>query len=213
MRDGIPGQLESLYWQAKRGAETRSKELCEAARGYATTFMKAEQIDLNAAAARYHNAELRVELSRMRMNHAKGFSGISEGVALMTGMRCWLELHISDDPAFTRKFGKRMKRAGGRYSSVRGSSSRRYIDAPMGWAGHLLADEIAAVFRPETVILRWCRTSLRRKDLVFDRRRNSVDDICAQPSLAVRRTLSGFAAKGAPVPIPCMLEPAKESAA
>jgi hypothetical protein len=50
-----------------------------------------------------------------------------------------VELHIAPDPAFTRKFGQRVKQAGGRYSAVRGTDTR-YVFLPLSEAK--LIDEI-----------------------------------------------------------------------
>jgi len=42
-----------------------------------------------------------------------------------------IELHLSGNPEFTRKYGQKVKAAGGRYSECRGDSSIRFVHLPL----------------------------------------------------------------------------------
>ena len=74
-------------------------------------------------------------------------------------------MHLSSSPAFTRRFGKKVKALGGRYSHCRGDCSKRFVTLPTTPEGALLADEIVRVHpsfsrsrgrRGTTVIARRC---------------------------------------------------------
>lgn len=77
-----------------------------------------------------------------------------------------VEMHLPSDSSFTRKFGKRVKDIGGKYSECRGSRYNRFVDIPLRWAvgegsfseafqeGVRLADEIAQTFHPRCLIIR-----------------------------------------------------------
>ena len=72
------------------------------------------------------------------------------------------EIHLGSDEAFVKRFGRRVKAAGGNYSACRGHSSDRYVHLPV--TARVLANEIieAGVFErwdtkakvPVTVIMR-----------------------------------------------------------
>jgi hypothetical protein len=64
------------------------------------------------------------------------------------------ELHVSNDPAFTRKFGKAVKAVGGDYSACRGYSSRRFVTVPCKAENFELVDRIADTFHAKTIIVR-----------------------------------------------------------
>lgn len=75
-------------------------------------------------------------------------SGISTptGPEPMKPLFTAIELHLSaHDTSWTRKFGLRVKRAGGEYSDIRGSKSNRYVTIPIHAleAEELIADIIA----------------------------------------------------------------------
>ena len=57
-----------------------------------------------------------------------------------------VELHLSGDPAFTKKYGKAVKALGGRYSECRGHSNTRFVDIPWTDEGRSLADKLIADF-------------------------------------------------------------------
>ena len=42
-----------------------------------------------------------------------------------------LELHLDGSPTFTRRFGKKVQAAGGRYSHARGDQTTRYVHVPV----------------------------------------------------------------------------------
>lgn len=67
------------------------------------------------------------------------------------------ELHIGSNPKFTARFGRKVKKLGGKYSACRGHSSTRFVTIPNTPDGCALADQILAVqegTKPRTVITR-----------------------------------------------------------
>ncbi len=68
-----------------------------------------------------------------------------------------VELHLSSDPHFAKKYGKAVKALGGRYSECRGHSNARYVTLPLTCEGRSLANKLVAEFgrgRRTTVIAR-----------------------------------------------------------
>lgn len=55
-----------------------------------------------------------------------------------------VEAHLSGNPEFTRRFGQRVRNAGGKYNECRGHSETRYVTLPM--AARDLMDEICATY-------------------------------------------------------------------
>ena len=63
-------------------------------------------------------------------------------------------LHITTDPTFTRKYGKKVKEAGGYYSSVIGLTSTRYVFIPFDPRNFELIDKIVEKFEAFTLIIK-----------------------------------------------------------
>jgi len=57
-----------------------------------------------------------------------------------------VELHLSSDPQFTKKYGKAVKALGGRYNECRGNSYRRFVTLPWTDEGRSLANKLVAEF-------------------------------------------------------------------
>ena len=57
-----------------------------------------------------------------------------------------VELHLSSNPEFTKKYGKAVKALGGRYSECRGDAHRRFVTLPWNDEGRSLANKLVAEF-------------------------------------------------------------------
>jgi len=58
-----------------------------------------------------------------------------------------VELHLSPCPTFTKRFGRRVKALGGRYSDCRGSSYKRFVTVPVAIPeGRVLVDVLVAAY-------------------------------------------------------------------
>lgn len=65
-----------------------------------------------------------------------------------------IELHIEPAPDFTKRFGAKVKKVGGRYSEVRGDKSKRFVTIPVTAFTTALVQDIVSEFRCDTVVLR-----------------------------------------------------------
>jgi hypothetical protein len=57
-----------------------------------------------------------------------------------------VELHLGSNPEFTRKYGAKVKAAGGRYTECRGHSNTRFVDLPWTDESRDLANKLIAEF-------------------------------------------------------------------
>lgn len=56
------------------------------------------------------------------------------------------ELHLDTDPELVKKWGKKIKQAGGRYSHCRGYSDTRYVHIPTTTVGMSIGDALINEF-------------------------------------------------------------------
>jgi hypothetical protein len=94
-----------------------------------------------------------------------------------------IELRLSGDPDFPKKFGKRVKAVGGSYTEARGGFTDRFVTLPA--AALDLADEISATFGLRHLILRGGSASgLAAANTVWMRTKSTVPGFRASTAVA-----------------------------
>jgi len=72
-----------------------------------------------------------------------------------------IELHLSYSTGFARKYGKRVRAAGGTYSECRGNQTKRYVTISTNPLNHKLINDILWDVSPDVVMLRGASQGVR----------------------------------------------------